>query len=61
MIRHLYKSGVFVQLLIASGKILKGHNQVDMRENKPGLCFLTVTDENCRWTKQYKIFKITSN
>ena len=61
MVRHLHKLGVLVLFLIASGKLLKGRNLVNMRENKPGLYYLMVMNENGRWTKQYKIFKTTSN
>ncbi len=56
-----YKMYNSLGLLIASGKLLKGRNLVNMRENKPGLYYLMVMNENGRWTKQYKIFKTTSN
>jgi endonuclease I len=47
--------------IVVSGKIRNGQNQIDLTEKQPGLYFLRLTEENGRWTKQYKILKTNSH
>ncbi len=46
--------------VVASGEILNGRNRINLNNKTPGLYFLRLTEENGRWTKQYKILKISA-